>query len=221
MIMNLPVGCESAEIKVLEAKVDKARGKFYGILHILCSFAPLSQRLKVLEAVVFGAIRLCLGAIFPTAAAQGLINFFQYNCVRRMMGVKKGGVETWVDFQSRSIRAARVVVHRHQQHRWGDERLAIYWQYLGHRVREGQKDQPSVTGALSMFRRLGWWKIQQRLSQGARRHRHFPFLMNCERRVARVVGGPNWRVAAANRAQWKGFETSWRVGIGKTASVAA
>ena len=209
MIMNLPVGTEATEIRVLEALVDKARGKFFGIQHILCSTAPLPQRLKVLEAVVFGAIRWCLGAIFPTVGAQNLLNYFQFNCVRRMMGIKRGGSELWVDFEARSLRAARAVVHNIQKTRWGDKHLAAYWQYLGHRVREGQSESPSVTGSMSMYRGLGWWELQQQSTRGTRHNRHFPFLMNCERRVARVIGGPNWRVAAANRNQWRGFESAW------------
>ena len=209
MIMNLPPGNESTEIRVLEALVDKARGKFFGIQHILCSSAPLTKRLKVLEAVVFGTMRWCLGSIFPTAGAQSLLNYFQFNCVRRMMGIKRGGSELWVDFEARSLRAARAVVHNTQKIRWGDKHLAAYWQYLGHRVRDGQSENPSVTGSMSMYRGLGWWELQQQSIRGTRHNRHFPFLMNCERKVARTIGGPNWRVAAANRQQWKGFESAW------------
>ena len=77
MIMNLPLGLESTEQRVLEALVDKARGKFFGVLHILRSSAPLSLRVKVLQAVVFGSLRWCLGALVPTVQAQQLLNYFK------------------------------------------------------------------------------------------------------------------------------------------------
>ena len=209
MIMNLPLGLESTEQRVLEALVDKARGKFFGILHILCSSAPLSSRVKVLEAVVFGSLRWCLGALVPTVQAQQMLNYFQYNCIRRMMGIKRGAGERWIDYEARSLRLARAKVFQMSKLRWGDKHLSAFWRYTGHLVREGQQRSPSVAGILVGFRDLVWWTRQGNLSQGVRRRRHFPFLMNTERRVARAVGDNAWRVAACNRSQWKGFEETW------------
>ena len=106
-VMNLPLNIESTEQRILEALVDKARGKFFGILHILCSKAPLNARLKVLEAVVFGSMRWCLGALVPTPCAQQLLNYFQCNCVRRMLGIRRTSGELWVDYEMRSLRISQ------------------------------------------------------------------------------------------------------------------
>ena len=209
MIMNLPLGLESTEQRILEAMVDKARGKFFGVLRILCSHAPLRARMRVLEAVVFGAVRWCLGALVPTVQAQQLLNSFQYNCVRRMMGLKRGKDELWVDFETRSLRMARAKVYQIEKIRWGDKHVLAFWRYTGHLVRESQKERPSVPGTMAKFRDLVWWNRQQGQQQGKRRHRHFPFLMNAERRIASTIGDAAWRVAACNRAQWKGFEEKW------------
>ena len=209
MIMNLPVGLESTEQRILEALVDKARGKFFGILHILCSSAPLSSRIKVLEAVVFGSLRWCLGALVPTVQAQQLLNYFHFNCMRRMMGIKRGAGERWVDFEARSLRIARAKVFQMSGVRWGDKHLSAFWRYTGHLVRDGQQSNASVAGILAGFRDLVWWTRQGSLSHGVRHRRHFPFLMNTERRIARTTGDIAWRVAACNRAQWKGFEKQW------------
>ena len=119
VIMNLPLGIEATEQRILEAMVDKARGKFFGIVHILCSNAPLSARCKVLEAVVFGSIRWCLGSLVPTVQAQQLLNSFQYNCMRRMLGLRRGKGERWLDFETRSLRIARAKVFQMAKNQMG------------------------------------------------------------------------------------------------------
>ena len=207
-VMNLPLSMEGAEQKILEALVDKARAKFFGILHILCSNAPFRARLKVLEVVVFGSMRWCLGVLVPTPPAQRLLNFFHCNCVRRMLGIRRGKGELWVDFEARSLRMARAKIYEVSKLRWGDRHLQCFWRYTGHVVREGQRDGSSVAGLLAHFRTLPWWNEQQG-EGGVRRRRHFPFLMNSERKLAGVIGSPEWRVATANREQWQGFEKTW------------
>ena len=53
------------------------------------------------------------------------------------MGINRGEGETWLDYEARSIRAARAMVYRLNQRRWGDKHLAAYWAFTGHRVRAG------------------------------------------------------------------------------------
>ena len=208
-VMNLPLGVVCTEQNILEAMVDKARGKFYGIAHILCSNAPLSARFRVLRAVVFGAIRWSLGVLVPTPQAQQTLNFFQCNCIRRMLGIKRVATETWPDYEARSLRIARAKVYQMKWKRWGDRHLEAFWRYTGHVVREGQRHGATVAGILANFRPITWWDQQQRGSGGARHRRHFPHLMNTERKFSRVTGSLAWRVATANRSQWKALEGSW------------
>ena len=209
MIMNLPVGFENTEKHVLEHLIERARSKFFGILHILTSSAPLVGRLRVLRTVVFGSIRWVVGILFPTKQLQAMLNQFECMCVRKMMGIKRGRNELWVDFEQRSLRAARGAIHRHVGLRWGDEFIKAYWTYTGHRVREGVKENASVAGKLSMYRSLGWWRGEQQSSVGSRHPRHFPKLMNEERPISTVIGSENWRVVAANRQHWSTFLPRW------------
>ena len=65
-VMNLPVGPEATEMRVLEYLVDRARKKYFGILHLLQSKAALKSRIKLLNTVVFGVFRWVVGALFPT-----------------------------------------------------------------------------------------------------------------------------------------------------------
>ena len=54
MVMNLPVGFDATERRIMEHLLDRARVKFHAISHILCSRAPLHSRMRVLRTVVFG-----------------------------------------------------------------------------------------------------------------------------------------------------------------------
>ena len=207
-VLNLPIQAENTEVKIVEALLDKARNKFYQILHILTSSAPLMKRIHVFNTVIWGTMSWVIGIVFPTKQCQEKLNQFQYSCVRRMMGIKRGD-ELWIDFEARSLRAARAMVHKLGLTRWSDKHLAAYWTFTGHRVREGGRQGCSGAGILSHFRGLSWWQQQQHQSGGRRHGRHFPFLMNCERSVARAAGSLEWRVLAANRAQWAERLEDW------------
>ena len=208
-VLNLPISKDNTEMKILQALLDKARSKFGGILHILTSSAPLKKRIWILNKVVMGTFSWVVGILFPTAAIQSALNHFQYCCVRKMMGLRRLAGETWVDGEARMIRLARALVHRLEERRWGDCAVAAYWAFTGHRVRGSALPFPSAAAKLSHFRTLSWWNQQQLSLQGQRHGRHFPFLMNGERRVARAVGEDEWRVATFNRQQWSGFAQTW------------
>ena len=208
-VMNLPLHVDATETRLMEALIDKARKKYFGILPMLTSSAPLSKRMNLLNTVVFGVLRWILGAIFPSNAIQGMLNHFQYNCVRRMANLKRRSGELWVDAEVRTLRIARALVHKLEGARWGDRHLAAYWDFVGHRVREGSRSCPSAAGILSHFRGLGWWQNQQGLLGGKRHGRHFPHLMNCERRVSEVAGGVEWRRVAEDKVAWCGLRKGW------------
>ena len=199
MIMNLPVGFESTERRILEHLLDRARRKFHGISHILCSRAPLQSRMRVLRTVVFGVLSWAVGALFPSRQLQLMVNHFECSCVRKMMGIKRGGV--WLGWEKRSMRLARAEIWRFAGQRWGDACAKAFWTYTGHRVREGAKMNASVAGLLSMYRGIQWWRREQNSVVGTRHPRHFPQLMNAERCISEVVGAGEWRVVALNRSQ--------------------
>ena len=208
-VLNLPVARDNTEMKILRALLDKARGKFGGILRILTSKAPLKQRVQILNKVVQGTFMWVIGILFPTSALQSTLNHFQYCCVRKMMGLKRLAEETWVDGEARMLRIARAMVHRLEEDRWGDRAILAYWSFTGHRVRGLSNQSPSAAASISHFRGLPWWSGEQATSSGRRHGRHFPSVMNSERRVARAIGSEEWRVAAMNRQQWAGFSRAW------------
>ena len=151
----------------MEHLLDRARSKFFGILHILTSNAPLKSRMRVLRTVVYGVLRWVVGILFPSKRLQVMLNQFECSCVRKMMGFKRRPGEFWIDFEQRSLRAARAMIFHHVGERWGDEFVKAYWTYTGHRVREGVKPNASVVGKLSWRRGLEWWRQQQERDGGS------------------------------------------------------
>ena len=212
-VMNLPLKQEATEATIMEHLIDRARKKFFGIVHILSSKAPLRARMKLLNTVVFGVLRWVVGALFPTPQLQSMLNFFQVNCVRRMMRLARGKEEWWIDYEARTLRLARAMVHKMDGKRWGDVRTEAYWDFLGHRTRNGARENPSPAGLLSHFRGIQWWQEQQNISSGARHRRHYPHLMNCERRVAKTVGSMAWRDMTLDRHAWQTLRSKWSADV--------
>ena len=151
-VMNLPVEPEATETRVLEYLIDKARKKYYGILRILEARASLRCRLKLLNTVIFGVFRWVIGALFPSPQLQCMINFFQCNCVRRMMRVGRRKDELWIDYEARSLRVARAMIYKRDEKRWGDKRAEAYWEFLGHRTRGIEREFPSAANKLTWYR---------------------------------------------------------------------
>ena len=208
-VMNLPVGPEATEVRIMEHLVDKARKKFYGILHILQTKAAIGCRSRLLNTVVFGVFRWVIGALFPTPQFMGIINFFQFSCVRRMMKIGRQPNELWIDYEARSLRLARMMIHKHDGKRWGDKHVEAYWDFTGHRVRGIERDFPSAAHKLSWYRGLDWWQEEQKRESGKRHGRHFPHLMNCERKVSSTVHTTSWREVALQRGAWAAHSREW------------
>ena len=96
-------------MRAVESLSGRARGKFYSVMHVLTSSAPLMSRIRLLHTAVFGVLRWIVGPIFPSPQIQSIINYFHYNCVRKMMNLKRGRDELWVQYEARTIRVTRAM----------------------------------------------------------------------------------------------------------------
>ena len=127
-----------------------------------------------------------------------------------MMRLGRKPDELWVDYEARTLRLARAMIFKHDGKRWGDKHVEAYWEFLGHRVRGIERDSPSAASLLSWYRGLPRWQEQQQLNSGRRHGRHFPHLMNCERRrVSQTVKTSAWREIAMNRQEWARRKQKW------------
>ena len=208
-VMNLPAGAGVCEMDVVACLLDRARGKYHSIRHMLVANSPINLRLRLLEKVVMGSMRWIIGAIFPTAKIQQQLNAAQIQCLKEMLHMHRRPGELWVDWEVRACRDARAILWREQVQRWGDIHLRQFWRYAGHRARANAGDHTTIAGLLTGFRDLVWWQREQNTSVGSRhRRRHFPHVMAVERAIGDTIGGPYWKTAAANRQQWRGHENT-------------
>ena len=150
-----------------------------------------------------------VGALFPTPQLQGILNYFQYNCIRRMMKIARKVDELWVDHVARSLRLARAMIFKHDGKRWGDRHVEAHWEFLGHRTRGIEREYPSAANKLTWYRGLPWWQEEQRRQAGRWHGRHFPHLMNCERKVSQTVKTTARREVALDRVRWANHKQGW------------
>ena len=119
MIVNLPVGLEATERRIMQHLIDKARSKFRSVSqsHSVLEGSPRLQT----PCTRNGRVRcreLGVGALFLSRQLQQMINHFECRCVRHMMGLKRGRGELWLDWEKRSMRMARSAIPRFAERRW-------------------------------------------------------------------------------------------------------
>ena len=189
-LMHVPVGISVSDVQLLGFIIEKARSKFFGMKEIPQSKASLKARLGLMDKILLERMRWMLGCLFPTAKLQEMLNGFQIWCIRAAMNLKWKGQGVHAEFEINALRLARAALHHNQGIRWGNMLIKQFWGYLGHRVRDGDRQAASTAGVLSHFRTLEWWEQQQTSRDGLRHGgAHFPQLMNRERAIARHCGG--------------------------------
>ena len=166
IILGSQVSLTGFETPAFKHRVTRAWACFHKWEHILCSSAPISHRVGFWAKVVLPSLLWGL----QTVRAQnkdGLsaIRFCQSLQIRKMMGLKrqpKGeGIETWVDWQIRTLQKARQVSEFHRCEVGGKfHDLRIGW--ANHVARLGVKSlQPHLVHFLLLWRPIFWWREQQ------------------------------------------------------------
>ena len=149
------------------------------------------------------------GIIHGGVEVTKTLNALQLEMVVSMAKWKRRPDEGYVDFQMRSQRMARVIVHNSQRDRWGTVQLRLCWRFWGHVLRAAQHSTPSCSGIMVAFRDLDWWTNEQSITSGQRHgRRHYPRIMNQQRELIRVAG-PKWKEVANDRATWNSLEKKW------------
>ena len=111
--------------------------------------------------------------------------------------------EQWVEWNTRTLRKARVLLHQLEIDRWS---TFILSGLHGHAYRGDQ-----VARAMLKWRDLQWWRIEQSIppSWGGQRHagRYNPHL-DVERQIA-AAAGEQWQSITADRIAWAALETKF------------
>ena len=124
-------------------------------------------------------------------------NTQQLQQVRCMMGGGRAPGEAWADWNTRTLRMARVHLQQNKVERWSTHILRSIWGLWGHVARAGD-----VTFDMLMWR--GRWRQQQQLppEQGARHAARFNSSLDTERHIT-AIAGERWGERAKDRLQWE------------------
>ena len=107
--------------------------------------------------------------------------------------------EAWADWNTRTLRMARVHLQQNKVERWSTHILRSIWGLWGHVARAGD-----VTFDMLMWRGMQWWRQQQQLppEQGARHAARFNSSLDTERHIT-AIAGERWGERAKDRLQWE------------------
>ncbi|CAE7361985.1 unnamed protein product [Symbiodinium necroappetens] len=209
-VMGIALSIPLRPASLMDSALAKARKKHFANRGMLECRTPLKERLKMFTSTVGGAALWYSSAAPPSPQALGAVNSLQLELVSRMAGFRRRSSETWLEFHTRSRRAARQLLVSHEQPRWSTLWLQRYWNYKGHVARGNAREQPPASSVIDGFRTYQWWKQQQRLAEGLRHPASFyPYLSNDELRLNRAARCEDWRQLAMDPVAWRQAEAEW------------
>ena len=166
------------------------------------------KKLYMIKMLVESRFSWTAGALHWSAEDLRCANLLQLHVLRTAFGLCRKRDESWVDWNSRTMRFLRAWLVSHGYPRWSEKILGLQFSLHGHWARkvEHNQDNDDVTASLPMRTLLWistyWWRQQQQLSAstGARHPARF-YASNPERQLSETMGNL-WHVTAQDRARW-------------------
>ena len=174
----------------------RARRAFHKHANLLCAPTSLGSRLKLQQTLVRGAV-LWGGEAWQITDA--ILSSTQLQQIRRMMHPGRRPGETWEQWHVRTMRAARVALHKSQVPRWSSLLLQRVWDVYGHMARAELGGRPMLT-----WKNLQWWGEEVRKPRRERQYWHqgrFNAHVDPERNIVKVAG-EGWVQVAADLKSW-------------------
>ena len=182
---------------------SRARGAFRKHRGTLLSKAPLRSRLQLHTVLVRQSALWACQTWQCSDYILRCANVMQLSQAREIMHLHKPVGDEWVEWNKKSLRQARIALHKHDIQRWSTFILSQIWGLHGHASRGD-----AVASAMLRWRNLAWWRIEQTIppSWGGHRHSHrFNPHLDIERQIAEIAG-EDWQVKAADRMLWANLE---------------
>ena len=192
----------------------RARRAFHMRKKVLCAKTPLKGRLQLHDTYVRStALWGCpTWPIHETLLKQA--NSTQQAQVRQMMGHSRRAGESWSEWNTRTLRLARLALHFHGIQRWSTWALQNIWSFTGHVARGG-----SMTTEVAAWKNIEWWRVEQNKRGGIRHAKRFSPNLDPERQIVSIAG-EQWLQQAQDRGKWKAltavfverFDAPWTSG---------
>ena len=208
-ILGGPVTMSGDVAPIVAEMQGRARRAFHKHKKVLCSRAPLKERLNLHQTLVRGAALWGCPAWPVNAALLQAANSTQLLQIRSMITGKCPPGEAWQDWHKRTMRKARALLHHHKFLRWSTHSLQLQWNLWGHVGRAVF----SPTFHIMRWRDLTWWRDQQSLlpgpfPRGVRHIGHHNPDRDPERQIG-AVAGPQWWIVASDRPNWNKLQNDF------------
>ena len=197
-VLGSPLTFGEAVPNLVAEMQRRGRTAFRQHKDILCARTDIRGRLTAYSALVRNAA-LWGGETWPvhdTLLKQA--NHMQMDHLRQMLHINRKPGENWADWNKRSLRQARVQLHKQRATRWSSFILERIWTFWGHLVRGGDEVRSMIA-----WKDLRWWREQQSMGNRGVKHKHrFNSNLDVERALSKTGGG-RWMHNALNREYWR------------------
>ncbi|OLP90095.1 Retrovirus-related Pol polyprotein from type-1 retrotransposable element R2 [Symbiodinium microadriaticum] len=196
-------GQPSMIVAEMQARARKSFAKHRGTL---MSNAPLKSRLQLHTILVRQSALWACETWGCSDFVLKCANSTQLGQARNMLKQPRTPGEQWVDWNIRTLRKTRALLHQLEIERWSTFILSQIWGLHGHAYRGDQ-----VARAMLQWRDLRWWRLEQSIppSWGGQRHaKRFNPHLDVERQIA-AAAGDQWQSLTADRMAWAALETKF------------
>ncbi|CAE7787885.1 Clec16a [Symbiodinium sp. CCMP2592] len=211
--LGSPITFGEQTVPIIAEMTRRGRQAFAKHKHILLARTGLASRMTAYIALVRNAALYAAETWPVNQRILRAANSLQAQHLRRMLHLDRRPTEQWADWHIRSLRTARVHLHRGGWERWSTHILTNLW---GHMARAGEE-----VNAMIRWKDLRFWRAEQRKPPRDRVNHAARF--NPEKDVERAlesIGGTNWGDLATDRTRWQlltasfvdKFDVPWATG---------
>ena len=201
-VLEAPVAMQQEVLACLGEISRRAKAAFAVHRRMLTGAGSAKQKMIAYGRFINPAALWAVGACHPHEALLKGANSIQLMQLRQALGIPRRALESWVDWNQRSLRFARLVLAQKPELRFSSEMLKLIWRLYGHMARH--EDDST---ALLRWRDHAWWEGQQADPQGARHPKRFNAMLNTERLLSQIARP--WRQTAQNRVEWSRLEAAF------------
>ena len=207
MVLGSPVSFAGGPAFLTAELATRTRKAFYGNKKTLCAKTKLESRIKahniiVREAALWEAPTWPIHDSLLRAA-----NTAQLQHIRIMMDLRRRPGESWHEWNTRTLRAARVTLHKLEIPRWSTRALEAIWSLWGHVGRAAD----TTTRDILAWRGMQFWAEEQLKpsSTGARHAGRYNPNLDTERHITATAGNTRWWEVARDREHWHKLGTQF------------
>ena len=177
--------------------------------------AAWMNKVKMMSTLVASQFHWTAGAIYWGAEELKQANTLQLHIMRSAFRIGRRKDESWVSWNTRSMRECRQWLAYNRHSRWSTFILTLQHTLHGHWARRVEevgwppRQEPCLTMRTLAWRNSRWWRAQQALGPRlGTRHKGHVYISNTERQLAEVHGTA-WHLLANDRARWSQERTAY------------